>query len=471
MEIDFSSAKVLIVGDVMLDSYWYGVTSRISPEAPVPIVHINESEERPGGSGNVAFNISSLGGHVDLLGIVGTDKTAESLQAYLVKAGIHCYFHKMTSLKTVNKLRVFSQNQQLIRLDFEQNFAHIDICPLIQTYHQQLPDVDVVILSDYGKGTLYQVEQFILSAKKAGKPVLIDPKGRDFSKYRGATLMTPNLSEFEAVVGYCQNDSDIAEKAEQLRAKLDLQALLITRGKNGMSLIRQGCRPFHLPTEAKEVYDVTGAGDTVIATLAVCLAVRKPMEEATRIANLAAGIVVGKLGSATTDVTELHQALHDRATTVIVTEDKLKRLIELAQAKGEKIVMTNGCFDILHAGHVSYLDQARQLGDKLVVAINSDESVRQLKGTGRPFNNLEQRMTVIAALESVDWVIALSEETPERLYCQLLPDLIVKGRDDQPENIAGAECIRKNGGQLAIIDYVEGQSTTEIISKIKSRVL
>lgn len=305
MKLDFSSTKILVLGDVMLDSYWHGSTSRISPEAPVPIVHITEFEERAGGAANVALNISSLDSEVYLLGIVGTDKQAQSLETNLVAASINCNFHKVAAMKTINKVRVLSQHQQLIRIDFENYFNGVDVSPLIQSFQEQLPLIDVVILSDYGKGTLYQIENFISFARAANKPVLIDPKGCDFSKYSGASLITPNLSEFEAVVGKCNDESEIVEKAEQLRMSLNLEAILITRGEHGMSLIRKNNPPFHLPTHAREVFDVTGAGDTVIATFAASLAVGKDMQEATQIANLAAGIVVGKLGSATTNITEL----------------------------------------------------------------------------------------------------------------------------------------------------------------------
>lgn len=309
MKLDFSSTKILVLGDVMLDSYWHGSTSRISPEAPVPIVHITEFEERAGGAANVALNISSLDSEVYLLGIVGTDKQAQSLETNLVAASINCNFHKIAAMKTINKVRVLSQHQQLIRIDFENYFNGVDVSPLIQSFQEQLPLIDVVILSDYGKGTLYQIEKFISFARAANKPILIDPKGRDFSKYSGASLITPNLSEFEAVVGKCNNnESEIAEKAEKLRINLNLEAILVTRGEHGMSLICKNNPPFHLPTHAREVFDVTGAGDTVIATLAASLGAGKDMKEATQIANLAAGIVVGKLGSATTNITELYQA-------------------------------------------------------------------------------------------------------------------------------------------------------------------
>jgi len=320
---------------------------------------------------------------------------------------------------------------------------------------------------------LSDVQTMIQLARAAGKKVLIDPKGSDFSKYQGATLMTPNFSEFEGVVGPCGGSEDIVEKGEQLRQQLDMDALLVTRGEDGMTLLCDGDGPFHHPTYAREVYDVTGAGDTVIATLAAGLAAGATRPDAVAAANLAAGIVVGKLGTATTTVAELHHAIHDPEETGfgILTEDELQYAIESAHARGEKVVMTNGCFDILHTGHVTYLAEARNLGERLVVAVNSDESVRQLKGdvhgVSRPINGLEQRMTVLSALESVDWVVSFTEETPERLYCRILPDMIVKGGDYRPDEVAGGECVIANGGLVEILKFVDGHSTTSMIERMK----
>ncbi|MBT4607407.1 MAG: bifunctional D-glycero-beta-D-manno-heptose-7-phosphate kinase/D-glycero-beta-D-manno-heptose 1-phosphate adenylyltransferase HldE [Thiotrichales bacterium] len=466
---DFSTGKTLVVGDLMLDRYWSGGADRVSPEAPVPVVHIKEIEERPGGAGNVALNIAALGGGVTLLGVVGEDAEGEALQQQLQQKGVNCQFQKEPGLRTSTKLRVLSRHQQLIRLDFEESMDALSFDPLMDRFKAELSECGAVILSDYGKGTLSQVELMIQLARATGKPVLIDPKGSDFSKYQGATLMTPNLSEFEAVAGKCKGSEAVVERGEQLRQQLQMEALLVTRGEAGMTLLDGEQLPFHQPTHAREVYDVTGAGDTVIATLAAGIAAGANRQDAVAVANLAAGIVVGKLGTATTSVAELHQAIHDPEETGfgVLNEAQLQQAIQQAHARGEKVIMTNGCFDLLHTGHVSYLSEARKLGERLVVAVNSDESVRQLKGEQRPINNIESRMTLLAALESVDWVVPFTEETPERLYCSVLPDVIVKGGDYKPEEVAGGPCVIKSGGSVEILKFVEGHSTTSIVEKIK----
>ena len=466
---NFDNARVLVVGDLMLDRYWYGSTSRISPEAPVPVVHVGESEERPGGAGNVALNISALGSRADVLGLTGDDEAAEALAHRLEAAGVQCHFEKMAGLATVTKLRVMSRHQQLIRLDFEDGFHELDSSALQARYQALLATCDAVILSDYGKGTLTAVQSLIATARQAGKPVLIDPKGHDYSIYRGATLITPNLSEFEAVVGHSKTDAELVAKGEALRAELDLEALLVTRSEKGMTLIRKGMPVLHLPTKAREVYDVTGAGDTVIAALAAALAAGQDLAEATALANLAAGVVVGKLGTATASVTELRHAVreHDEIEGGVLDEDRLEALVRDAQAHGETVVMTNGCFDILHAGHVAYLEQARKLGDRLIVAVNDDASVKRLKGEERPVNSLPQRMTVLAALASVDWVVPFSEDTPERLICHICPDVLVKGGDYRPEQIAGGKCVNQAGGKVVVLDFVDGCSTSRIIDVIR----
>ncbi|MFC1747711.1 bifunctional D-glycero-beta-D-manno-heptose-7-phosphate kinase/D-glycero-beta-D-manno-heptose 1-phosphate adenylyltransferase HldE [Pseudomonadota bacterium] len=465
---NFERARVLVVGDLMLDRYWYGDTSRISPEAPVPVVHVGESEERPGGAGNVALNIAAFGGQCDLLGLTGDDEASGALGNRLESAGVDCHFEKVPGLSTVTKLRVMSRHQQLIRLDFEDGFHELDGRALQDRYQALLAGCDAVVLSDYGKGTLNAIQPLIVAARKAGKPVLVDPKGKDYAIYSGATLITPNLSEFEAVVGHCKNDEELVAKGEALRAKLQLDALLVTRSEKGMTLIREG-DVLHLPTKAQEVYDVTGAGDTVISALATALAAGQDLAEATALANLAAGVVVGKLGTATASVAELRKAIrvHDEIEGGVLEEDRLETLVRDAQVHGEKVVMTNGCFDILHAGHVAYLEQAKKLGHRLIVAVNDDASVKRLKGEERPVNSLAQRMTVLAALESVDWVVPFSEDTPERLICKIKPNVLVKGGDYRPEDIAGGRCVAAEGGDVIVLDFVDGCSTTKIINVIR----
>ena len=469
--LDFSQSRVLTFGDVMLDRYWHGGTSRISPEAPVPVVKVEVEEGRPGGAGNVALNIAALGGKATLVGLAGQDEAGDILERQLTQAGVGCRLVRQSQFPTITKLRIISRHQQLIRLDFEDGFPGVDNDQLMRTFEAALGDCNVVVLSDYGKGTLQDVAGFIRVARAAGRQVLVDPKGVDFSRYRGATQITPNLAEFEAVVGHCPDDDALVERGQNLISELDLQALLITRGEHGMSLLQRDREPHHLPAQAREVFDVTGAGDTVIATLATGLASGLPMDSATQLANTAACVVVAKLGTATATTQELAQALAAQRTIDhgVVEEEALLDAVAAARVRGETIVMTNGCFDILHAGHVTYLEEASKLGDRLLVAVNVDETVRALKGADRPVNPLRNRMHVLAALGCVDWVVPFSEETPERLICEVAPDYLVKGGDNDPGKIPGAKCVTEAGGSVAVLTYVDGVSTTRIVDSIRER--
>ncbi|BFT29603.1 bifunctional D-glycero-beta-D-manno-heptose-7-phosphate kinase/D-glycero-beta-D-manno-heptose 1-phosphate adenylyltransferase HldE [Alteromonas sp. D210916BOD_24] len=471
---DFSKAKVLIVGDLMLDRYWTGGTGRISPEAPVPVVNVNNTEDRPGGAANVAVNVATLGAKVTLLGMCGDDENARILRQRLETYEIDCQFFNVAGFDTITKLRVMSRNQQLLRLDFEKSFAATDKGALEQAYDTALDNVDIVILSDYAKGCLSQPESLITRARAKGKRVIVDPKGSDFSKYAGATLVTPNMDELQGVVGHIDTESQLVEKAASLQKSLSLDALLVTRSEEGMTLFEGEETEFHLPAKAKEVYDVTGAGDTVVSTLAVALASNLPLQAACVLANLAASVVVGKLGTSTVSTTELALALGEQSVHLdggVMTEDQLAIAISAAKARNEKVVMTNGCFDILHAGHVSYLEEAAQLGDRLIVAVNTDASVTKLKGPGRPVNNVNRRMAVLAGLSAVDWVVPFEEDTPQRLIARLLPDVLVKGGDYKVEDIAGGKEVIENGGQVKVLRFEEGVSTTGIIERITQNKL
>lgn len=474
MKVDLTAlegARVLVVGDVMLDRYWHGGTSRISPEAPVPVVRVEEADDRPGGAANVALNIAALGAQASLAGLVGGDDNATLLETCLHASNVSTHFQRSADIPTITKLRIMSRNQQLLRLDFEERLDGVDTSTLIGDVERVLPECDVVILSDYGKGTLSQVQTLIGLARAQGKRVLIDPKGQDFNKYAGASLITPNLAEFEAVVGHCANDAELAQRGEALRAELDLEALLVTRSEKGMTLIRAGQAPLHLPTRAQEVFDVTGAGDTVIGLMGLALAAGYALPEAMMLANLGAGLVVAKPGTATLSIAELHTALHgDRSAEFGILEaSPLVEAVRAAQARGERVVMTNGCFDILHAGHVSYLAQAKQLGDRLIVAVNDDASVARLKGPKRPVNTLARRMQVLAALGAVDWVVPFAEDTPQALIERVLPDILVKGGDYAPEEIAGGEAVIANGGEVKVLGFEDGVSTTGMIAAIVDR--
>ncbi|HSW94424.1 MAG TPA: bifunctional D-glycero-beta-D-manno-heptose-7-phosphate kinase/D-glycero-beta-D-manno-heptose 1-phosphate adenylyltransferase HldE [Gammaproteobacteria bacterium] len=465
---DFSKASVLVIGDLMLDRYWFGDAARISPEAPVPIVNIKHIDERPGGAGNVALNVSALGVNTTLIGAIGKDDAGRILTDQLAAAGVSHDIHCVATIPTITKHRVISQHQQLLRMDFEEKFPAFDPASLLKYYTRNLADTKLVILSDYGKGTLTSAPELIDLAKKAGITVLVDPKGTDYSKYRGADLITPNYKEFEAIVGHCHNEQDIVTKGQQLLKQHDIKALLLTRGERGMTLIRPEMEEFHLPAHAREVFDVTGAGDTVIAVLGAALAAGTTVMEAMTLANLAASLVVAKLGAATVSAPELDAALSNKMTTTggIVNEEQLHLAVSEARMKGKRIIFTNGCFDILHAGHVTYLEQAKQLGDVLIVAINDDDSVRRLKGAGRPINSVEQRMAVLAGLSVVDWVTPFSDDTPERLLKLLQPDILVKGGDYTTDGVVGAKIVRTYGGDVRVLGVIKNLSTTAIIDRV-----
>ncbi|MGF1700636.1 bifunctional D-glycero-beta-D-manno-heptose-7-phosphate kinase/D-glycero-beta-D-manno-heptose 1-phosphate adenylyltransferase HldE [Photobacterium makurazakiensis] len=466
---DYDQAGVLVVGDVMLDRYWYGPTGRISPEAPVPVVKVDQIEERPGGAANVAMNIAALGGHARLIGLTGMDEPAKALTEKLSSLDVRCDFVPLANYPTITKLRVMSRGQQLIRLDFEEGFHDVDADLILPRIEQSIGQAKAVILSDYGKGALEHVQAMIQLARKAGMPVMVDPKGADFERYRGATLLTPNLSEFEAVVGKSNSDEELVEKGLALIERCDFEALLVTRSEHGMTLLQKGQPPLHMPTLAKEVYDVTGAGDTVISVLAASFAAGKSLADACKLANAAAGVVVGKLGTSTLSTIELTDAIHGSQDSGygVIGEAQLKQAVKSARARGEKVVMTNGCFDILHAGHVAYLNEAAKLGDRLIVAVNSDSSVQTLKGPGRPVNPEDRRMAVLAGLGAVDWVVPFTEETPQRLISEILPTLLVKGGDYKPEEIAGGQEVVAAGGEVRVLNFEDGCSTTEIIDAIR----
>jgi len=452
----------------MLDRYLFGGTRRISPEAPVPVVHVRVTDDRAGGAANVAVNLASLGTGTTLIGVVGQDDEATALRTVLEQQQIKCRFEVVNDWPTTTKTRIQSRGQQLIRLDREQQGASGSDA-LTRSMQGLLKAADCVILSDYGKGALTDVSAMIDLCRGAAIPVLIDPKGSDFEKYRGATVLTPNQAEFESVVGACGSEQDFVERARKMIADLALDAVLVTRSEKGMLLLEASDEPVFLSTRAREVFDVTGAGDTVIAVLAGALASGMTMPDAAAIANLAAGLVVRKIGVASVTQSEMRAALHERGQggRGLVSEADLAAIVTAARLHDERIAMTNGCFDILHAGHVAYLEEAKGLADRLIVAVNDDDSVRRLKGDGRPVNTLEDRMAVVAGLAAVDWVVPFSEDTPARLIELLLPDLLVKGGDYRPDEIAGATEVLKNGGEVRVLAFRSGHSSSNIIEKLR----
>ncbi|NCX93762.1 MAG: bifunctional D-glycero-beta-D-manno-heptose-7-phosphate kinase/D-glycero-beta-D-manno-heptose 1-phosphate adenylyltransferase HldE [Gammaproteobacteria bacterium] len=463
-------SKILVVGDVMLDRYWTGSTHRISPEAPVPVVHINADQFILGGAANVAHNIAALGGEVQLLGLCGRDETAAALKDALERAHIK-HILVESDFPTITKLRVMSQHQQLIRLDFEVGLHQVDKTPLVKIMKSALKEARCVILSDYNKGTLSDVQALIQCAKAAACPVVIDPKGEHFERYRGAYLLTPNFKEFTAVVGACPDEKTLIDKAHQLMKDIDVDNILVTRGADGMTLIPREGSSIHQNAQAKEVFDVTGAGDTVIAVLGMAVSVGHDLKTAMMLANTAAGIVVSKLGTATVSMNELNRALHEAQAipTGIVDEKAALQAIEQAHLQGDTVVFTNGCFDLLHQGHVEYLKHAKAQGDRLIVAVNSDASIKRLKGEKRPILPLAERMALIAALGCVDWVISFEDDTPRRLLSLLKPDILVKGGDYSEEEIVGHEIVKGYGGSVRPLKLVPGRSTSNIIAEIVRR--
>ena len=464
------STRVLVVGDLILDRYWYGTARRISPEAPVPVVVINDIEERAGGAANVAANTAALGAQTTLIGVTGADDAGLRLSTLCAAAGITPQFVCSANQTTVIKLRVVSQHQQLVRLDFESappDDVGGDVLALVAA---ALPACDIVVISDYAKGAMTRVQALIAAARAAGKRIVVDPKGTDFVRYAGATLITPNLHEFEAVVGPCTNEALLVEKAELLCADLALAAVLITRGDAGMSLVRPGSPPVHLAAQSRDVFDVTGAGDTVCAVTATALAAGHDLVAAVTLANAAAGLVVAKFGAATVTRAELDAALasHADVRRGVITSDELGHERALARRRGETIVMTNGCFDVLHEGHVRYLSAAKALGTRLIVAVNDDASVTALKGPARPLNSLASRMYVLAALAAVDWVVPFSADTPRELIAEILPDVLVKGGDYAIEDIAGATAVMAAGGRVTTVDYHAGFSTSTLVERVRA---
>ncbi len=464
----FDDARILVVGDAMLDRYWHGDTRRVSAEAPIPVVDIDEIEDRPGAAANVALNISSLGATAVLIAAIGRDEAGRILKSKLTAAGISCQLVEMENLSTTTKLRIVSRNQQLIRADFE-NIVAIDkeaIVPLLDT---SLGDVDSVVLSDYDKGVLADVQPIIQMATSQKKPVMVDPKFRELRAYRGATLVKPNLLELEHAIGSWSSETEMVSKCQQVIADIGLEAILVTRSSEGMTLIRRNSEEVHFPARTREVYDVSGAGDTVISTLAAALAAGETLLDATGLANLAAGLVVGHFGITSVSGPELRMEVasqlgFDRG---IMSAEQLTITIDEARSRGQKIVFTNGCFDIMHAGHVEYLMEAKSEGDLLVVAVNDDDSVHRLKGEGRPINSLERRMSMLAALEVVDWIVGFEEDTPEDLLRKLKPDVLVKGGDYSVAQVVGGEIVQAYGGEVKVLKLIEDCSTSALVEKIR----
>jgi D-beta-D-heptose 7-phosphate kinase/D-beta-D-heptose 1-phosphate adenosyltransferase len=475
--LDFTGLRILVLGDVMLDRFLYGAVERISPEAPVPVVRLGRMLAMPGGAGNVARNISALGGEAILAGLVGRDPAAAEFRGLLAAdAGITDGLVESSSRPTICKMRVIAGNQQVVRLD-DEVAAPADAAEqaaLIAAVQAALPGCAALILSDYAKGVLTPavIAAAVAAAKALGIPVLADPKSDDFSQYRGADCLTPNARELGRAARLpVGSEAEVAAAAHKVMAEAGLPALLCTRAEKGMMLVRADGTVDSVPAEAREVFDVSGAGDTVIAALALAHAAGQPLPEAMRIANAAAGIVVGKLGTATVSADELAHALRAGSGSTpgeeaLLDRDAALRLVREWQAHGLRVGFTNGCFDILHAGHVALLRAARRRCDRLVVALNTDASVARLKGPTRPINSLADRAAVISALAAVDAVVAFGEDTPLELIRLLVPDVLVKGADYTIDLVVGADIVQAAGGEVALIDLVPGRSTTGLVTRL-----
>lgn len=457
-------ARVLVVGDLMIDHYIWGSCDRISPEAPVQVVNVKNETKRLGGCGNVVSNLIALGAEVGVISVVGDDELGSEILKLLKDRGAKAELViAQKGRKSSQKSRVMVTHQQVLRLDTEST-SDIDCDDEIVGKFQGILDgYDIVLLSDYGKGVLsdYLTKQIISITKNSSKMVLVDPKGKDYSKYRGATLLTPNKKEASEALGFVIDSDEKLELAlKTMKMNYELEYSLITLSEDGIGLLSQNMVKF--PALAKEVFDVTGAGDSVLATLGYCLASKMSIEDAIDNANLAAAVVVGKVGSADASWGEIESLKSKK----IGFERKLVKLDELLKVdrSGKSLVFTNGCFDILHFGHISYLQKAKLLGDILVVGLNSDSSVRSLKGDSRPVNTEFDRAAMLCAMEFVDFVVIFDDDTPYEMIKAIGPDVLVKGADYEGKVVVGSEFAKR----VELIEFVEGKSTTNIIEKIRN---
>jgi D-beta-D-heptose 7-phosphate kinase / D-beta-D-heptose 1-phosphate adenosyltransferase len=473
IENKWAAKRLLVVGDVMLDKYVWGEVGRISPEAPVPVVRATHESQQPGGAANVAMNIARLGAQAEVIGFTGGDEDERMLAECLRSHGVSPRFVVSAGFPTITKQRILAGQQQMLRLDNERVGVRApgDYERLLESVLAHLPGCDALVLSDYAKGVLSTevCRSIIQAARGLDIPVLVDPKSADFSRYHGATTVCPNLGELSTALDLDARDlKELLDAAEALVRDLDLEFITATLGEKGIALVRPGNR-FLAPAVARQVFDVSGAGDTVIAVLALCLASGLKPETAVELANIAAGVVVGKVGTVPVEKHELLAALAPQIA--LHAEDKVLSLEELVQrvalwkANGERVVFTNGCFDLLHIGHITVLEQARRFGDRLIVAINSDASVCGLKGPSRPIVGENERGRVLAALAAVDAVVVFGQPTPLEAIVATRPDVIVKGGDYVPDTVVGAKEVQSWGGQVKIVPIVEGFSTTRLIAK------
>ena len=464
--------KILVIGDLMIDHYLWGKCERISPEAPVQIVNIDKESSVLGGAGNVINNLRALGSRVDVLSVVGDDYVANELKALLENIKVQSNMLIIEqNRKTSKKSRLIASQQQVLRYDNEsiEDISSASEKEIINKLSANISNYDVVILSDYGKGVLTtKLTQEIISISNKNKvKVFVDPKGKDYSKYKGAYTLTPNKKEAIEATNILINDNESLEKAiKKLKEECELEVSLITLSESGIAIFDDNLRI--KPTVAREVYDVTGAGDTVIASIAFAIANHMKIDDAIQFANLAAGVVVGKIGSATASLDEIYEyesSLNkSNSSSHIKSFEEIEILAKKLHDKGKKIIFTNGCFDILHAGHVKYLEEAKSYGDVLILGLNADSSVRKLKGPTRPINNQDDRAYILASLESVDYVVIFEEETPYELIKLIQPHVLVKGGDYEGKEIVGQDIAQ----ELRLVQFVDGKSTSKIIQRIQN---
>ena len=469
------AARVLVLGDVMLDRFVYGSVARVSPEAPIAVLEVSHSVDSAGGAANVARNIAAIGGSATLIGVTGNDDYAEDLKAQLaLSPTIDTQFVVDSARPTTIKTRYVADGQQMLRADRESRavLSEDAATRLLVQFERCLADADIVVLSDYAKGVLGErvTQAAIKAARNANKPVIVDPKTRDFKKYAGATVIKPNRSELQAACGFdCATDEAVLRGARPYLDSDVCSAMVITRGKDGMSVVSKGGNVVHLRTMARQVFDVSGAGDTAVAAMALGMAVGADIVTSATLANLAAGIVVGKLGTAVVTVSELVEQLTplnaQAGNSKIFTLESVLKLSTQWREQGDRIAFTNGCFDLLHPGHVSLLDQAKRSADRLIVGLNADESIRRLKGPERPIQNEIARATVLSSLKFVDAVVIFAEDTPIELLHALAPDVLVKGADYTLDKVVGADFIIGRGGEVILADLVDGQSTTSMVKR------
>ncbi len=478
--MDFSSVQILVVGDVMLDRYVSATVERISPEAPIPVARVESRWEVPGGAANVARNLARLGVRTRLAGLCGADAAAASLRRLLDAEGIEHALCELPQRTTTCKTRVMAQGQQLLRLDEEVRDAPDAAAAEVfrQRIEPLLDGCSVLVLSDYGKGALLDgaghrgmdglCRRLVRTARERGMRVLVDPKGRDWSRYEGAHCLTPNAAELADVAGPLPaGREELAETALAQCRRWGLEHLLLTRGAKGMALFGEGQEPCFIRAHTREVADVSGAGDTALAVLAAGVAAGMGWEEAARLANTAAGVAVGKLGTAPISLEELRMALRQYdANPRLYSLSSLREKVEDWRRKGERIVFTNGCFDLIHPGHISLIQQCADLGNRLVVALNSDASVRRLKGPSRPVQDEQSRALVMAQLKGVDAVILFDEDTPLELIRALRPDVLVKGSDYNLQTVVGADEVLAYGGTVHLASLVDGCSTSGLVRRM-----